>query len=73
MEFLFFGLLEGVHIFLVALQLALEVKVLSTLVAHNRLLLKENRMLGKRLSNPAVIFSLEKKLEKVQKRPNTWF
>ena len=40
MEFLFFGLLEGVHIFLVALQLALEVKVLSTLVAHHRLLLK---------------------------------
>ena len=40
MEFLFFGLLEGVDIFFVAFQLALEVEVLPALVAHHRLLLK---------------------------------
>ena len=44
MEFLFFGLLEGVHIFFVALQLTLEVKVLSALIAHHRLLLQRERI-----------------------------
>ena len=44
MGFLFFGLFEGVHIFFVALQLTLEVKVLSTLVAHHRLLLQRERI-----------------------------
>jgi len=39
MEFLFFGLLEGVDIFFVAFQLALEVEVLPALVAHHGLLL----------------------------------
>ena len=44
MEFLFFGLFEGVHIFFVALQLTLEVKVLSALIAHHRLLLQRERI-----------------------------
>ena len=44
MEFLFFGLLEGVDIFFVAFQLALEVEVLPALVAHHGLLLKIEEM-----------------------------